>query len=103
MPPQTVERYCVRKVETNRRFWRLDHQRMAIAPGQVLRVELLELSSVRWSFDEWASHGEGRTSDPGLSLFYLDLPTGGLPAGTTIRFKIAAVVNPGRRWTAAIT
>ncbi|CAM5770836.1 glucan 1,4-alpha-glucosidase [Labrys miyagiensis] len=93
-PPQTFERYCRQKVESNRRFWRLNHQRRTITPGQVLRIELMDLSSVRWSFDGWASTGENRTSDPGLALHYVDLPPADLPAGTAIRFRLAGIGEP---------
>jgi glucoamylase len=93
-PPQTVERYCVRKTTSNKRFWRLNHQRKTIAPGQVLRVEMLDLSSIKWSFDKWATSSEDHTTDPGLALHYIDLPTESLPAGTEIRFRQAQIGEP---------
>jgi glucoamylase len=93
-PPQTVERYLTRKIVSNRRFWRLNHQRHAIAPGQILRIELADLSAIRWSFDGWASHDEGRTHDAGLSLHVLDLPTSSLADGREIRFRLAPIGGP---------
>lgn len=93
-PPQTVERYLTRKIVSDRRFWRLNHQRHAIAPGQILRIELADLSAVRWSFDGWASHDEGRTHDAGLSLHVLDLPTSSLADGSEIRFRLAPIGGP---------
>ncbi|WP_413992529.1 glucan 1,4-alpha-glucosidase [Labrys okinawensis] len=93
-PPQTVERYCRQKVTSNKRFWRLNHQRKTIAPGEVLRVELLDFSSVRWSFDKWAGHSEDHTTDPGLALHYVDLPTANLPAGSEIRFRVTQIGEP---------
>ena len=95
-PPQTVERYLRQGITSNRRFWRLNHQRKSIGPGQILRIELPDLSAVRWSIDNWAKITEGVTCDPGLALHYLDLPTGSLPAGTEIRFRLADIGEP---WT----
>ncbi|WP_448953648.1 glucan 1,4-alpha-glucosidase [Labrys neptuniae] len=93
-PPQTVERYLSAKITTNRRFWRLNHQRRTIAAGQILRIELADLSAVRWSFDTWESHEEGRTHDAGLALHVLDLPTARLPEGSEIRFRLADLGGP---------
>ncbi|MDQ0394747.1 glucan 1,4-alpha-glucosidase [Labrys monachus] len=93
-PPQTVERYLEQGVVSNRRFWRINHQRRTIRAGQVLRIELLEPSAVRWSFDGWAGTSETATADTGLALYYVDIPAETLPAGTEIRFRIAQIGGP---------
>ena len=78
-PPQTVQRYLVEKVVSARVIWRFDHQRTAIAPGDVLRVEVLAPAVVHWGRDGWKKTREVRTRDTGLGVHVADLDTAGLP------------------------
>jgi glucoamylase len=89
LPPQTVRRYLVDRVESPHVSWRIDHRRGTMPAGKVLRVELTEPAVVRWGLDDGAGGGEVPTADSGLGVFYADLPTEGLPPGAPVRFTIA--------------
>jgi glucoamylase len=85
LPPQTVRRYLVDRVESPRVVWRVDHRRGAMPAGKVLRVELTGPAVVRWGTDG----REAPTVDSGLGVHYADLTTEGLPPGASVRFTIA--------------
>jgi glucoamylase len=55
-------------------------------PGLTLRLETLVPCLVHWSADGWRTGHDAFSRDPGLSEHVVDLPTKGLPIGTTIAF-----------------
>jgi glucoamylase len=88
LPPQTVRRYLERETTTDRVIWRIDYPRTRIAAGEVVRVEALAAATIRWSADRWETTNEAATRDTGLGVHFVDLATGGLAVGTTVRMKI---------------
>jgi glucoamylase len=93
LPPQPVRRYLEEGTTTNRALWRIEYPRTKIAVGEVIRAEFPAAATIRWSPDRWSTTHEASTGDSGLGIYFADLATAGLPAGTTIRIKI--------RWTDA--
>ncbi len=85
LPPQTVQRYLVDRVESPHVLWRPEHRRRSMPAGKVLRVELNEPAVVRWE----AGGREVPTRDSGLGVHFVDLPTAGLVPGDEVRFVIA--------------
>ena len=66
--------------------WRFNHKRTTIAPGKVLRIEVLELACVHFSCDGWRSVADLDTRDTGLGVHVADLPTATLPSGSHVTF-----------------
>jgi glucoamylase len=85
-PPQTVRRYLKDRVGSPRAFWRFNHQVRSFRAGLVLRVEVLAPARVHWSVDGWETRRDTPTRDTGVGVYYADLPTAKLPAGTQFVF-----------------
>jgi hypothetical protein len=85
-PTLTVQRYQAEKVTSPFAIWRFNHKCRCLAPGHVLRVEVLAPAVVRWSLDEWRTTQDTVTFDAGLGVFLAELPTAALPPGTRLRF-----------------
>jgi len=83
LPPQTVQRYLVEKVESPREAWRIDRPRWSIPASKILRVELLAPAVIHWRAESFP------TRDTSLGIHYTDLPTESLAPGETVRFTIA--------------
>jgi glucoamylase len=100
LPPQTVQRYLVDRLESPRVLWRLDHRRRAFPAGKVLRIELPGPAVIRW---EGGADGrqETPTRDSGLGLHYVDLPTEAIAAGEDVLFTIDRVGSDWSRKQAA--
>jgi glucoamylase len=86
MPPQPVQRYQLEQVEPRCAVWRRDFGARSVVRGRVLRVDLPEAGTVRWSGDGWSSFADVSTQDTGLGLFVAEIPTDGLAAGAVIAF-----------------
>jgi glucoamylase len=54
--------------------------------GRILRVQLDEPAIVRWTLDDWRTFADDATSEGGLGLYHVDLPTAALPAGRRVQF-----------------
>lgn len=86
MPRHTVERYLVKKVACTRTYWRFEQPCSAICQGWTLRIEVHAPARVHWSVDDWASTEEASVQDSGLGLYYADLPTERVRAGSSVHF-----------------
>lgn len=86
MPPQTVQRYLVEKKEARFASWRYNNKISVMLPGIDLRIEVLAAARIRWSIDGWKTIRDTDMIDTGLGLFYADLKTSGMAAGTKISF-----------------
>ena len=67
MPPQTVQRYQLRKVTAPFVIWRFDRRRQTVA-GKNLRIEVFEPAMVHWSSDQWQTTHDLDTKDT-VSVF----------------------------------
>jgi len=54
--------------------------------GRMLRVETLAPAIVHWSDDDWRTVQDAETRDPGLGIYYADLPTAVLSGGRRVLF-----------------
>lgn len=88
LPPQTVERYIVRKTSSPFTVWRPSNRVRSMPAGKKLRVEARAPAVVCWSSDGWQSSRECAAEDTGLGIHIADLPTEGLAAGAEVRFRI---------------
>ncbi len=86
LPPQTYERYVTRSTPSRFTPWRFNQKCRTMALGQVLRIETLTPAVVRWSSDNWTTVVDQQTTDSGLGLHRVDLPTTRLPIGSTVVF-----------------
>ena len=86
MPPQTVQRYLVEKRTAKFTVWRFNQKSSSVPQGFTLRIELLAPATVVWTGDAWKS----KRSDPAqmtrLGIYFLDIPTSEIPAGTVLQF-----------------
>jgi glucoamylase len=54
--------------------------------GKILRLVLLSPAVAHWSFDGWMISEDTKTTDTGLGVYFVDLPTGELPVGSRVCF-----------------
>jgi glucoamylase len=85
-PPQTVERYQVKKTGSPYAIWRFNHKCRTMAQGKTLRLETLMSATVHWSGDGWRNIHDTLTKDTGLGVHCADLMTEHLSAGGTLEF-----------------
>jgi glucoamylase len=86
MPPQTVQRYLVEKKTAECTVWRFNQKSTSAPAGFTLRIEVLAPATVVWTADGWKSQREDAMKATRLGIYFLDLPTGSMPAGTRIEF-----------------
>jgi glucoamylase len=97
-PPQTVDRYLVRKISGKYFNWRFNNKPRTMPCGKRLRILLMEPAMIHWSFDNWSTTHDDDSVDSGWNLEHLDLPTETLPAGQRIVFTF--FWKASRRWEA---
>ncbi len=85
-PPQTVRRYLRDKRRARCWQWRPDWRCATVPQGKILRLDLPAASVVLWSTDGWATSGEAPTSDTGIGVHTIELPTATLAPGSTVIF-----------------
>jgi glucoamylase len=85
-PPQTVERYLVRKTSAEYFNWRFNNKPRTMPCGKKLRILAMEPAMVHWSFDNWQTSHDNYTEDSGWNLEHFDLPTEKLVGGRQIVF-----------------
>jgi glucoamylase len=86
LPPQTRQRYIIEKRQPRLRDWREAWRRSKMPAGQVLRVELCAPAIVRFSFDGWLNWQELPTTDLGVGVHAVELPSQDLKEGAEITF-----------------
>jgi glucoamylase len=86
MPPQTVQRYLMKKIRSPYVTWSFGFKCRSIPPQKILRLELRASARVRWSTDRWHTVHDNRTRDTGLGIHVFDVPADGLLTGTMILF-----------------
>jgi glucoamylase len=86
MPPQTVQRYLERRHPTRRVAWRFNNKLHRMPPGKILRIELLAAATVHWSADDWQTTHDVNAIDTTLGIWYVDLPTRDVSAGSRVKF-----------------
>jgi glucoamylase len=85
-PPQTVQRYQVEKRTSAYFAWRYNNKPRSMPCGKILRLVLLAPAMAHWSMDNWKTSQDSNSSDTGLGIHVIDLPTAKLPVGQTICF-----------------
>jgi len=88
LPPQTVQRYLVNKIESPYQIWRFNHKIRSVAAGNILRIETLSPAVIHWSADDWTTSLDNATHDTGVALHVADLATASLAAGGQVKFTI---------------
>lgn len=86
MPPQTVERYVIKKTGSPHAIWSFGDRCRAMPTGKVLRLELFSPAMVHWSGDGWSTFQDVQAKDTHLGIYVADLPTDRFPAGTMVHF-----------------
>lgn len=86
MPPQPLKRYQENKTTSPYAIWRFNHKVHQITAGEILRLEVLASATVHWSNDSWQTSHDLFTTDTGLGVYYVDLPSDEFRVGTDIVF-----------------
>jgi glucoamylase len=86
LPPQPVERYLAQKKVASHFGWRFNNKASSMPQGKILRLVLLSPSMVHWSFNGWMNTEDTNTTDTGLGVYFVDLPTTELPVGARVCF-----------------
>jgi glucoamylase len=86
MPPQTVERYVIKKTDSPHALWSFGDRCRAIPTGKILRLELFSPAMVHWTGDGWTTFQDIQTKDTHLGIYVVDLPTDRFLAGTMVHF-----------------
>jgi glucoamylase len=92
-PPQTVQRYQVKKTGSPNAVWRFNHKCRTVMKGKTLRLEVLAPATVHWSNDGWRTVHDTPTNDTNLGVHCADLMTKHIPVNGTVEFTFY--------WTAA--
>ena len=85
-PPQTVQRYLVQQITSDRIVWRFNNKVRAMPANRTLRVETLAPAVVHWSADEWRTAHDTATRDTTLGVHVADLGTRDLRPGSRVHF-----------------
>lgn len=105
-PRQTVKRYLQEKADSPYAMWRFNQKCRTMPSGKTLRIETTTACSIRWSADAWRSSSDVQSSDTGLGIYLVDLPTGTLAAGAEVAFTffwLATGKWEGLNYSMAIT
>lgn len=86
MPLQTLQRYGKEAISTPYAIWRFNHKIRGMVLGKILRIEVLAPAQIRLSINNWRQVQTLTTTDTGVGIFYADLPTQDLYAGSTVDF-----------------
>lgn len=86
MPPQTRDRYVVRKTTSSLRSWRFNQKLRLLTAGCMLRIELLAAARIHWTLDDWRTSTDSDTKPSGLGTHFVDIETSALMAGATVTF-----------------
>ena len=81
------QRYVEKRTGSEIEMWTCVHRRARIPAGKTLRVITGSAAIVRWSATGGAA-GEVTATETALGLWFADLPTNKLPAGTQIEFRV---------------
>jgi glucoamylase len=85
-PPQTIQRYQVRKIGSPYAIWRFNHKCRTIMRGKTLRLEVLAPATVHWSDDGWRTMHDTPTKDSGVGVHCADLLIKHISVGGTVKF-----------------
>jgi glucoamylase len=85
-PPQTVQRYVVKKTTSLLIAWRFNNKVRAMPAGRILRIETLSPALVHWSVDDWVTVHDTPTRDTTLGVHVADLDTMMLCPGDRVSF-----------------
>jgi glucoamylase len=91
------QRYVAKPVKSRYEMWSLRHPIRRMPPGRILRLIFTDDASIVWSSDKWASTQKSDATSVGaLNLWFADLPTEGLPVGSTVEFSFFG--KKDQRW-----
>lgn len=80
------QRYAKAGTPSKIEIWTLAHQQQRIAPGKTFRIITEKATTIRWSFNGWATANDLETHDTGFGCRFGDLPSDRLETGTRIVF-----------------
>ena len=86
MPLQARQRYVIEQRRSPYAFWRFNHKRRSLPPGQRLRVETVVPTLIHWSVDGWRTTHDTDGRATGIGIYVTDLPTETLPTGARVEF-----------------
>ena len=86
LPPLVAARYAHGEVTSDLAVWRFSTQPSVLPAGKRIRIETEVAVRVHWSFNNWAVTHDALSKPTSFDIHVADLPTGDLPAGTSVLF-----------------
>ena len=86
MPIKSAQRHRKKNLLSPFSSWRFNNKSRFILEGKILRIEVLTKALVHWSDDDWQNIHDQETLDSRLGVYYADLPTNKLHAGSKVVF-----------------
>jgi len=86
MPIKSAQRHRKKNLLSPFSSWRFNNKSRFILEGKILRIEVLTKALVHWSDDDWQNIHDQETLDSRLGVYYADLPTNKLYAGSKVVF-----------------
>jgi glucoamylase len=86
MPIKSAQRHREKNLLSPFSSWRFNNKSRFILEGKILRIEVLTKALVHWSDDDWQNIHDQETLDSRLGVYYADLPTNKLYAGSKVVF-----------------
>jgi glucoamylase len=88
LPPQTRARYILDQHPGRHALWRTDAAIASMPAGKILRIEAPDPFHVRWSAPAGRTTANLQAVDLGVGVWFCDLPSQDLKAGTRLLFTL---------------
>jgi glucoamylase len=90
MPPQTKERYLIKKQTSPYQIWTPTQQRARVTAGKNLRIDSADAVAVHWTLDGGKTAHETMTTDSGLGVRWAVVPISESKPGARLQFALEA-------------
>ncbi|MHA3774106.1 glycoside hydrolase family 15 protein [Verrucomicrobiota bacterium sgz303538] len=85
-PPGTYRRYVEEQHDARHATWKFTARDTVLRRGMLLRIATDAPATVHWTSDGWKSTHDSKTSDSGLGIHFVDLPTERMESGEQVEF-----------------
>jgi len=100
------QRYVKNPIKSRHEIWTVRHPLRRMAPAKTLRIILADEATIVWSTNDWGQTNESLTTHVSdMNLWFADLPTAELPAGSSVAFTWRSKRDErwaGRNWRISV-
>ena len=72
-PSFTHERYITQKTTSSFSVWRFTNQINSMSAQKILRIEVMESATVKWTNNNWQTYQQTKTTNTGLGIYLADI------------------------------